>query len=121
MRHAAALLGVVSLLLQLVVGSVHSPVRVSAAAPAGMPWLAGAICLATGSAAPADGGSLPRKAPFCPICLALSLGGTFLLPVVAALALVLGAALGAPPLPAVPGYAVRTGLGAFARAPPMTA
>ncbi len=121
LRHAAALLGILGLLLQLAVGSVHVPVRAAVVAPAGMPWLAGAICLRTGSAAPADDGSLPHKAPFCPICLALSLGGALLLPVIAALALALGAALRAPPLPSATGYAVHTGLGGFARAPPAAA
>ncbi|MGO8919434.1 MAG: DUF2946 family protein [Stellaceae bacterium] len=122
MRRGVALLGTLGLLLQLALAVVHDPAGARAAAPAGMPWLAGALCTGTGAAMPADdrSGPAPGKAPFCPICLALSLGGVFLLPVIAALAWVLAAALGEPALPAPTWHVVRISLGALARAPPVT-
>jgi len=119
LHRGAALLGILGLLLQLALAALHHPAGAREAAPAGVPWLAGAICAATGAVKPADDGSVPRKAPFCPICLALSLGGVFLLPAIAALAWALAAALSDPPLPAPVLRAVRVEFCALPRAPPV--
>jgi hypothetical protein len=119
-RRAAALLAILGLLLQLAVAVAHLPAGTRTAAPLVMPWLAGAICIATGTASHADVGSgpVPRKAPACPICLVLSLGGLFLLPAVAAAVRLLAAASGEPPLPAPAPRAVRAVFGVLARPPP---
>lgn len=67
----------------------HHPPRAGSIA-----WLAGAICHVGGGgqadfpSGPGDPANTGRhKAPFCPVCFALQLGGAFLLPVLGAVSL----------------------------------
>lgn len=120
LRRLSALLGMLGVLLQLCVPLVHHPAD-AASAPA---WLKGAICRVAGESTPADDGSapIPRKPGFCPICLALSLGGSLVLPNLAALAL-RERAESAPVrrTPAIPRPAHWLSLAALPRAPPVMA
>lgn len=83
LRRLAALFGILALLLQAWVPLVHRP-----AGQVSLAGFAGALCLAPGAdrSAPADDqrGTDSHKAQPCPICLALQLGGLFLVPVLAA-------------------------------------
>ena len=117
-RSVAAWLGMLGLLLQLCLPLVHHPTD---AAPTGLSWLGGAICIGAGHPAP-DGGSVPApgKPTLCPICLALALGGVFLLPTLAALVLALALFLVVRVLPAPPSGTLWLGLAALPRAPPVT-
>ena len=88
-RRLGALLGVIALLMQVWVPLVHRSPPAAANA-----WLLGSIChvdfgnQADRSSAPGDpAGSGSHKAPLCPICYLLMLGGTFLLPVLGAILL----------------------------------
>jgi hypothetical protein len=78
-RRLWAIVAVLGLLAQTWMPFFHHPPRAGVTA-----WLAGAICHVGGSGGagrpsdPAKTGS--HKAPFCPVCFALQLGGAFLLP-----------------------------------------
>ena len=122
-RSTAALLGILGLMLQLCLPLVRLPMEGTPHRPAAPLWLAGAICTVSGKPLPANGGTapLPRKASICPICLALSLGGSVVLPAIAALITALAVGV---PLPLKPALLPRVGwlgLAALPRAPPVTA
>lgn len=80
LRRAAALMGMLGLMVEALLVATPQP---AVAAPPAPPW--GLVLCHAGSGAPAGKPGAAGKRAFCPICLALALGGSAIMPAGAAL------------------------------------